>query len=105
MASNGNGVASYDTATDSDEKIYCANCENCKLVRISAGNGSQYFLRVRCAAGKWRKKLGDEKYYKYFTVTRRTLDSCDTYVPMGDSKVFLRELKRNLPIKDEIYSY
>jgi len=87
------------------EKIYCANCIHCKLVRIPVGNGQQYFLRVRCAAGKWKKKLGEEKYYKYFTVARRSISGCDRYVPMGDTKDFLRELKKTLPIKDEVYSY
>jgi hypothetical protein len=41
-------------------KIYCANCVNCKLLRTANGS-SQYQLRVRCAAGMWKKKLGEEK--------------------------------------------
>ncbi len=86
-------------------KVYCANCIHCKLVRISTGGGNQYNLRVRCAAGKWRKKLGEEKYYKYFTVIRRNQDDCDTYEPMGDIEEFLKDLKKDLPIKDEIYNY
>jgi hypothetical protein len=87
------------------ERIFCANCIHCKLVRIPAGNGKQYYLRVRCAAGKWKKKLGEEKFYKYFTVARRSIKECDTYIPMGNTKDFLKELKKTLPIKDEIYSY
>jgi hypothetical protein len=87
------------------EKVYCANCTHCKLVRTPAGNGSQYYLRVRCDAGQWKKKLGEEKVYKYFTVARRTLDTCGQYEPMGDAREYLKELKKNLPIKDEIYSY
>lgn len=86
-------------------KVFCANCTHCKLVRVSSGNGSQYFLRVRCDAGKWKKKLGDEKIYKYFTVARRVLDGCEYYEPMGDARDYLKELKRSLPIKDEVYSY
>jgi hypothetical protein len=70
---------------------------------MPTGGGGQYQLRVRCTAGKWKKKLGDEKFYKYFTVARRSLDECDSYEPMGDSKEFLRELRRSLPIKDETY--
>jgi hypothetical protein len=85
-------------------RIHCANCIHCKLVQSPVGNGTQYQLRVRCDAGKWRKKLGDEKYYKYFTVVRRHLDYCDSYEPMGDEKEFLRELKRSLPIRDEVYT-
>lgn len=91
--------------SESDGKIYCANCTHCKLIRVAAGNGSQYYLRVRCDAGKWKKKLGEEKVYKYFTVARRTLESCETYEPMGDAREYLKELKKNLPIKDEIYTY
>ncbi len=86
------------------DKVYCANCIHCKLVKIPMGSASQYGLRVRCDAGKWRKKLGEEKLYKYFTVIRRTLDQCDSYEPMGEVEIFLKELKKNLPIKDEIYS-
>lgn len=88
----------------SSDKIYCANCTHCKLVKISKGNASQYQLRVRCHAGRWRKKLGEEKVYKYFTVIRRTLDQCDAYEPMGDAEVFLKELRKSLPIKDELYT-
>jgi hypothetical protein len=86
-------------------RVFCANCTHCKLVRTPAGNGSQYYLRVRCDAGLWKKKLGEEKVYKYFTVARRTIDTCPMYEPMGDAREYLKELKKNLPIKDEIYSY
>lgn len=98
------GTASYDTEVQNSSKIYCANCVNCKLVRSSAGSSGQYQLRVRCDAGKWRKKLGEEKIYKYFTVARRSLDECDTYEPMGDPKEYIKELKKTLPIKDEVYT-
>lgn len=84
-------------------KIYCANCKNCKLVPSPMEDDTRYVLRVRCAAGKWRKRLGDEKLYKYFTVIRRSMDECDAYEPMGDEDEFLQELKRNLPINDEVY--
>ena len=82
-------------------RVYCANCVNCKLVRASEEDG--YVLRVRCAAGKWRKKLGEEKLYKYFTVVRRVMDECDAYEPMGDESEFLKDLKNTLPLKDELY--
>ncbi len=88
----------------SENKIYCANCVHCKLVRTKTGAGGQYCLRVRCDAGMWRKKLGEEKVYKYFTVARRSPDSCSHYEPMGDPKEFIKELKKTLPIKDEVYT-
>ena len=88
----------------SADRIYCANCIHCKLFRAPQGSANEYGLRVRCAAGKWRKKLGEEKVYKYFTVIRRTLDECDAYVPMGETQEFLKELRRSLPIRDETYS-
>lgn len=87
-----------------DQKVYCANCEHCKLVKVAVGDGSQYVLRVRCAMGKWKKRSGEEKLHKYFTLSRRVLDSCEHYSPMGNLKEFLRELKAALPTKDEIYS-
>lgn len=100
-------MSAYDENGDqpaaTSHKIYCANCVHCKLVREAQGM-KQYSLRVRCEAGKWRKKLGDEKIYKYFTVARRSLDFCDAYEPMGDPKEFIKDLKKTLPIKDEIYT-
>ncbi len=85
-------------------RIHCANCIHCKLVPSPAQGSGRFYLRVRCDAGKWRKKLGDEKIYKYFTVVRRSLESCDSYEDMGDEKEFIRDLKRSLPDRDEIYS-
>ena len=99
-----NETDGLDYDLDIENKIYCANCMHCILVKNSAGNSGQYYLRVRCDAGNWKKKLGEEKIYKYFTVARRSLDACDDYEPMGDPKEFIRELKKNLPIKDELYT-
>ena len=90
-------------AQESGKKIYCANCSNCKVVRVAVGN-NEYQLRVRCDAGMWKKKLGEEKIYKYFTVARRAVEECPVYEPMGEPKEFLKELKKTLPIKDEVYS-
>lgn len=84
-------------------KVYCANCKHCKLVRTVTNDG-KYLLRVRCSKGKWKKKLGEEKMYRYCTVIRRSLDNCDSYNPMGDSRIFMRELRESLPLKDEEYS-
>jgi len=98
----------FDAFDDDEEctgKIYCANCIHCKLVPSSPDGDERYFLRVRCAAGKWRKKLGEEKVYKYCTVARRSIDSCDAYVEMGDTKEYLRDLKKSLPVKDELYVF
>lgn len=87
-----------------ENKVYCANCEHCKLIKMAVGDGSQYVLRVRCAMGQWKKKSGEEKLHKYFTLSRRVMDSCEFYNPMGSSKEFIRELRAVLPTKDEIYS-
>ncbi len=89
---------------DSLNKIYCANCYHCVLLRAPAnGKDGQYFLRVKCNKGKWRKKLGDEKLYKYFSVGRRTIDECEEYIEMGELKQFLKDLRKSLPVKDELY--
>jgi hypothetical protein len=85
-------------------KIYCANCIHCKLIPAQTGKELRYALRIRCAAGKWKKKLGEEKLYKYSTITRRYLDSCDAYEEMGDTREFIRELRKNLANKDDIYT-
>ncbi len=98
--------AESEVATEkkhSTHKVYCANCKHCKLVKSKKDSGNQYYLRVRCTAGKWKKKLGEEKIYKYFTVARRSLDYCDSYEPMGDPQEFMKELKKSLPVKDEAY--
>lgn len=105
MASRQSATILSDEQCLSKERLFCANCTHCKLVRVAAGNGCQYYLRVRCDAGRWRKKLGEEKVYKYFTVARRTVETCPMYEPMGDAREYLKELKKNLPIKDEIYTY
>jgi hypothetical protein len=106
-----------ETAAPEDEefhsgKIYCANCIHCKLIPAKQGRspdsqeqGSEgrHVLRIRCAAGKWKKKLGKEKLYKYCTITRRYQDSCDAYEAMGDTREFIRELKKTLSGRDEVY--
>jgi hypothetical protein len=86
-------------------KIYCANCSHCVLFKQQVGQTSSYVLRVRCNMGMWKKQSGEEKIYKYFTIVRRTMDSCCYYDAMGDEKNFIKELRRNLPIRDEIYSF
>ncbi|MDR3122808.1 MAG: hypothetical protein LBU16_03405 [Treponema sp.] len=84
-------------------KIYCANCIHCKLVPARFSGDERYVLRIRCAAGKWKKKLGAEKLYKYCTITRRYLDACDAYEEMGDARAYIRELRKSLPERDELY--
>ncbi len=85
------------------EKVYCANCMHCVVVRKEEGDADRYILRVRCDKGKWSKRSGEEKLYKYFTVARRTQPDCEDYQEMGELESFIKNLKRELPIKDEIY--
>ncbi len=92
------------TKTTVNEKIYCANCAHCVLVKEKTGIGDQYVLRIRCKQRKWKKKLGEEKLYKFFTVARRTVEECDSYDAMGELKSYLKDLRKSLPIKDEIYT-
>ena len=82
-------------------KIYCANCIHCKLVPARFSGDERYVLRIRCAAGKWKKKLGAEKLYKYCTITRRYLAACDAYEEMGDTRAYIPELRKPLPEKAE----
>lgn len=85
-------------------RIYCANCIHCKLVATPADDSpGRFHLRIRCDAGKWKKKLGGEKMYKYFTVTRRNIVCCDSYESMGEDGAFISDLRNSLPIRDELY--
>ena len=87
-----------------NEKVYCANCAHCVVVRQEEGDPSRYILRVRCNKNKWAKRSGEEKLYKYFTVARRMQHNCDEYTEMGEIMPYIKNLKRELPIKDEIYT-
>ncbi len=86
-------------------RIFCANCIHCKLVQAPASAEGHYRLRVRCEMGKWRKKLGEEKQYKYFTVARRSIEACDAYEDMGETQEFIRDLEQVLPATDEVYTH
>ena len=86
------------------EKVFCANCAHCIVKRQSEGDADRYILRVRCNKGKWSKRSGEEKLYKYFTVARRMQVNCEDYQKMGDLFPFIKNLKKELPIKDEIYT-
>jgi len=92
------------SCADSTKKIFCANCIHCNLVPAPADGSSRYYLRVRCEEGKWTKKLGEEKIYKYFTVAQRSIAHCDSYVDMGEGEDFIKDLKKSLPMKDEVYN-
>jgi hypothetical protein len=85
-------------------KIYCANCINCKLIPAKSDKENQYLLRIRCAAGKWKKKLGEEKLYKYCTITRRYLDYCDAYEAMGEAQEYIRELRKKVSNRDILFA-
>ncbi len=98
-------IATLDGTGLAHGPVYCANCIHCKLVPSPAEAAGLYRLRVRCDAGKWRKKLGEEKIYKYFTVARRSIPSCLSYEDMGDSDDFIRDLRKVLPTSDETYSF
>ncbi len=88
-----------------ENKIYCANCKHCIVLQKPALVSEQYVLRINCTKDKWRKKVGEVKYYKYFTSARRTMDICDEFSSMGDDIDYIKELRKNLPIKDEVYSF
>ncbi len=86
------------------EKIFCANCQNCVVIRQYESEPDRYVLRVKCLKKKWVKRSGEEKLYKYFTVARRIMDDCDSYVDAGELFPYIKNLRKELPIKDEIYS-
>lgn len=85
------------------EKVYCANCLHCSVVRHFEAEQDKYILRVKCNKKKWSKRSGEEKLYKYFTVARRMQADCEFYEEMGEILPYIKNLKKELPIKDEIY--
>ena len=86
-----------------NERVFCANCNHCIVVRQKEGEDGKYILRVRCDKKRWSKRSGEEKLYKYFTVARRMQPDCESYQEMGELLPFVKNLKRELPIKDEVY--
>jgi len=46
------------------EKIFCANCQNCIVIRQYESEPDRYVLRVKCLKKKWVKRSGEEKRYK-----------------------------------------
>jgi len=99
-----NPIVKFDFLRKSESKVYCANCSHCVVFRKYLIRKNLYVLRVKCNKGKWKKKSGEEKIYKYFTIARRVLLKCEFYDPMGDHKSFISELKKSLPVDDEIHS-
>ena len=83
---------------EKEKKMYCANCKNCKVVLLAASDGSS-LQKVRCAAGHWKKPLGEEKLFPLATVPRRVVRNCPDYDEMGEPKQYMKELKKNLPPK------
>jgi|APCry1669189204_1035204.scaffolds.fasta_scaffold107780_2 hypothetical protein len=97
-------VQAESESVEAPGRVFCANCIHCKLVPAPAEAEGSFRLRVRCDAGKWRKKLGEEKVYKYFTVARRSIESCDSYEDMGEATEFIKDLRKLLPTTDELYT-
>lgn len=83
-------------------KIFCANCYHCKVVKDSNHHGKDIVLKVRCSAGMWKKRVGDDKLYRLDTVEQRRVPDCPHYDPMGECHDFMRELRRSLPQTQEL---
>jgi len=88
--------------TEGTDKIFCANCAHCKVVRDSNHAALDVVLRVRCAAGMWKKRVGVDKLYRLDTVEQRRVPECLHYDPMGECQDFIRELRRSLPQTQEL---
>lgn len=85
------------------DKIYCANCKNCKVFMKKFDDG--FVKRVKCSKNQWLDKDGFEKFYRHDTIDRRTTNVCKHYDSMGSIEKggFLYNLKRNLSITDKLY--
>ena len=86
------------------KRVFCSNCQYCIVIRQYEADPDKYVLRVKCVKKKWVKRSGEEKLYKYFTVARRIVDGCDYYISCGEEFPYIKNLRKELPIKDEIYS-
>jgi hypothetical protein len=87
-----------------EDKIYCANCQHCIVIKLPVSDKADSFLlRLKCSKGVWQKKLGTEKLYKYFTAARRAMEKCEFYVEMGDVLPYIKSLRKTLPAQDEFY--
>lgn len=90
--------------TIENEKIFCANCKHCILIRQSIdGKPDKYYLRCMCVKNHWKTAGKPIKYYKYCNIHQKAVKECDDYYEMGYLKKFMKDLKKNLPEKDEIY--
>ena len=81
-------------------RIFCANCYHCKIAIVNEGKDNQSTLKVRCTAGMWKKKIGEEKFYRYDTVEQRRPEACEAYEPMGELDEYMKELRRSLPSRE-----
>ena len=88
----------------STEKVYCANCLNCTVFRQYEPDNKSFVLRVRCQKKKWLKRSGEEKVHKYFTVARRVMEECEDYIEAGELYPYIKNLRKALPVKDELYA-
>jgi hypothetical protein len=59
---------------------------------------------ANCAKKKWRKRTGEEKIYKYFTVGSRVMEECSEYSKMGNLQPYAKNFLKELPIKDTEYT-
>jgi hypothetical protein len=73
------------------------------MVRQTDSETNTYTLRVKCDKKQWLKASGEEKQFKYFTVGQRTMKECPEYTPMGNPLPYKNNLKKDLPLKDEVY--
>lgn len=86
-------------------RIHCAECANCKLVRDVSATG-RYILKARCKQGHWLKN-GKEALVDHHNVGRRTRAVCPDYISTSEDeserKAYVDDLDEALPIERHIY--
>ena len=82
-------------------KIFCANCINCKVFRHYSSDKTAYTQKVRCTAVQWKKPGGGEKTYFLHTLLNRQMEKCSEFEFAGDNladeQTFIQSLRRTLP--------
>ncbi len=97
--------AKDDTTSGGIQK--CADCKNAKVFREVSGNSGRYLLKVKCAAGHWRRgrKQGDS--VDIHRILSRRRHKCPDYESMSDNeedrKQYLADLATDLPDERILY--
>ena len=92
---------------DNNQIIYCANCSNCKIIKLYNYDKSTYVKKIKCSKSQWKYCSGKEKVYDFFSILHHRPDNCSFYDPMCESmeelKSYFKSLRNTMPSHMVIY--